>query len=45
VCSGAASFAEGRVLAVIREGSLSFEIEAGRLTLMLGSAGLGATAP
>jgi heat shock protein HslJ len=41
-CPGAAGSADMRVQAVIRDGTLHFEIEAGRLTLMRDDVGLGA---
>jgi heat shock protein HslJ len=43
-CSGASAVAESRMQAVLRDGTLSFEIEARRLTLDRGSTGLAALA-
>jgi len=44
-CSGPPAAAEEHILKVLREGTLSFEIDAGRLTLQRGEVGLSASAP
>ncbi|MBN1654232.1 MAG: META domain-containing protein [Deltaproteobacteria bacterium] len=44
-CSGSSAIADEKVQAVMRDGTLSFEIEAARLTLMRGDLGLSAGTP